>query len=62
MPKRKIFISYHHADQDEVEGFLDEFDDSFIAEVLGVSDEDDFIDSDDPDYIMRRIRDRKTDV
>jgi hypothetical protein len=53
-----VFISYHQDDQDEVEEFLDEFEDSFISKVLGVSDEDDFIDSDDTDYIMRRIREK----
>ena len=58
MPKRKVFISYHHEDQDEVDDFLDEFEDSFIPKVIGVSDEDDFIDSDDSDYIMRRIREK----
>ncbi len=59
MPKRKVFISYHHDhDQDEVEAFLDEFGDSFIAKVIGVSDDDDFIDSKDSDYIMRRIREK----
>lgn len=58
MPKRKVFVSYHHDDQDEVEDFLSEFEDSFTAKVLGVSDEDDFIESDDSDYIMRRIREK----
>ena len=58
LPKRKVFISYHHDDQDEVEEFLVDFEDSFIPKVLGVSDEDDFILSDDPDYIMRRIREK----
>jgi len=56
--KRKVFISYHHDDQDEVEDFLDKFEDSFISKILGVSDEDDFIDSDDTDYIMRTIREK----
>lgn len=58
MTKRKVFISYHHDDQSEVEDFIDEYEDSFIPKIVGVSDEDDFIDSDDADYIMRRIREK----
>lgn len=30
----------------------------FIPRVIGVSDEDDFIDSEDTDYVMRRVRDK----
>jgi len=54
--RHKCFISYHHDDQDEVEAFVDTFGDVFIAKALGVSSDDDFIDSDDKDYVMRRIR------
>lgn len=54
--RHKCFISYHQEDEDEAEAFIDTNGDIFIAEVLGVSDEDDFIDSDDTDYVMRRIR------
>ncbi|MFG3602532.1 TIR domain-containing protein [Micromonospora chersina] len=56
--RRKCFISYHHADQDEVEEFVESFGHLFIARILGVSDEDDFIDSDDTDYVMDCIRER----
>lgn len=55
--RRKCFISYHHADQAEVEKFLRTFDDvrdTFIKRALGVNY--DLIDSDDSGYIMRRIR------
>lgn len=54
--RHKCFVSYHAADRDEVEDFLDEFGSEFIAKTVGVTDEDDFIDSDDTGYIMDRIR------
>lgn len=54
--KHKCFISYHVDDRNSVQSFLDEFDDVFIAKELGVTDDDDFIDSDDEDYVLRRIR------
>ena len=53
----KVFISYHHADQDEVDSFIEKYDHQhqvFISRVLGVSQ--DIIDSNDTDYVMRRIR------
>ena len=57
--RRKCFISYHHADQDEVDAFIRTFDhlhDAFIARGLGQEMEKDIIDSTDTDYVMRRIR------
>lgn len=54
--RHKCFISYHQEDEDEAGSFIDTYGDVFIAKVLGVSDEDDFIHSDDTDYVMRRIR------
>lgn len=56
--RHKCFVSYHAADRVEVEDFLDEFGSEFIAKTVGVTDEDDFIDSDDTGYIMDRIRTR----
>lgn len=56
--RRKCFISYHVDDATAVEQFLDDFDDAFIPKVIGVSDYDDFIDSQDPGYIMRRVREK----
>lgn len=56
--RHKCFVSYHHADQVEVEKFIDTFGDVFVAKALGVSDEDDFIDSNDTDHVMRRIREK----
>ena len=58
--RHKTFISYHHDDQEEVDKFIETFDhdrDVFIARAVG-SDQtmDELIDSDDDDYVMRRIR------
>ena len=55
--RRKVFISFHHDDQKEIEKFIEEFDekkDIFISRALGMSS--DIIDSNDTDYVMRRIR------
>ena len=57
--RHKVFISYHHDDQDEVEQFIETFDNErkvFIARALGIGMEQDIIDSDDTDYVMGRIR------
>ena len=59
MTRHKCFISYHHADQDEVDEFVRTFDterNAFIARGLGLEMADDIIDSDDTDYVMQRIR------
>ena len=56
--RHKCFISYHQKDEDEVRAFIEEFSEVFIAKVLGVSDEDDFIDSTNTDYVLRRIREK----
>src|SRR4051812_34087302 len=56
--RHKCFVSYHHADQAECEQFIDSFEDVFVPRVLGVSDEGDFIDSDDSDYVMDEIREK----
>lgn len=57
--KRKIFISFHQSDRKEVDAFIDTFanrEGIFIPKVLGVSDNDDFINSDNPEYVMSQIR------
>ncbi len=56
--RHKCFISYHHADQDEVDDFVSTFDhdrDVFIARGLGQEMSQDIINSDDVTYVMRRI-------
>jgi hypothetical protein len=54
--RHKCFVSYRVTDIDEVERFLDDFGTEFIPRSVGVTEEDDFIQSDDDDYIKRRIR------
>jgi hypothetical protein len=54
--RRKCFVSYHTADADEIIAFLDDFGEIFIPRTIGVTDEDDFIDSDDTNLIMNKIR------
>ena len=58
--RHKTFITYHRDDQEEVDKFIETFDherDVFIARAVG-SDQtmDDLIESDNDDYVMRRIR------
>lgn len=57
--RHRCFISYHHFDEDEVDEFIRTFDhdrDAFIARGLGQEMSQDIIDSDDTNYVMRRIR------
>ena len=54
--RHKCFISYHVADLDEVKIFVDNFGEEFIPVTVGVTDEDDFIDSENEDYIKGKIR------
>jgi hypothetical protein len=58
-PKRKVFISSFHADQAEVDTFIyrwSTLEGVFTAKALGTFHNDDFIDSDDPEYVMSEIR------
>src|SRR5882724_13225766 len=54
--KRKVFVSHSHPHELENDEFLERFADDFIPKVLGVGDNDDFIDSTDTEYAMQRIR------
>jgi len=57
--KRKVFISHYKGDKVEVEAFIEEFANKhkvFTPNVLGANDNDDFIDSADPAYVMTQIR------
>jgi hypothetical protein len=54
--RRKCFVSYYAGDKVAVEKFLTDFGDVFIPKIIGVTDSDDFINSDDSDYVMSRIR------
>lgn len=61
-PRRKVFISYFKGDKLWADKLVNDYGQSgtgvFIPRVVGVTDEDDFVDSDDVDYIMQAIRDR----
>ena len=60
--RRVIFVSHSHLHEMETKQFLREFHGVFIARHIGVSDRDDFIESPDPDYVMRRIREKHIGV
>ena len=52
--RHKCFISYHKDDQKDVNDFCEKFSGSFI--LRGITMEEDIIESNDTDYVMRRIR------
>lgn len=57
--KRKVFISHYKGDRYEVDNFIQRFaneEQVFTPYVLGANDNDDFINSNDPEYVMRKIR------
>lgn len=54
--RRKVFISHYGVDRDAVRSFIDKWSGVFIAKEIGVYDDADFIDSDNDDYVMSRIR------
>lgn len=56
--RRKVFVSYHAADADEVVAFVESYGHTFIPRTVGVTDEDDFIDSTNTDYILDKIREK----
>jgi hypothetical protein len=56
--RRKCFVSYHVVDEHEVAKFIEDYGAVFIPTVVGVTDDDDFVDSEDTDYIMARIREK----
>jgi hypothetical protein len=57
MVTHQCFVSHHKANAAQVTKFIDDFSDVFTARAIGVSDVDDFIDSDNTNYVMQRIRD-----
>jgi len=60
--RRKVFISYFKGDRPWVDALVKGYGQSglgiFIPSVVGVEGEDDFVDSDDPEYIASVIRER----
>ena len=56
--KHRCFVSYHEANSTAVKSFIEEFSDVFTAKTVGVTDDDDFINSENKEYVMRRIREK----
>jgi len=59
--KRRVFISHYRGDRTEVDAFIDRFANQlgiFTPYVLGANDNDDFINSNNTDYVMNQIRER----
>lgn len=54
--KRKVFISHFREDRKEVDAFIQRFENVFIPKVLGANDNDEFMNSTNPEYVMQRIR------
>lgn len=54
--RRKCFVSYFAGDTDEVDKFVSDYKEVFIPKIIGVSNGDDFIDSNNSDYVMSQIR------
>lgn len=59
MARHRVFISYYHEDQVEVNNFINTFDKDrnvFTYRALGALDDINLMDSTNTDYIMSRIR------
>lgn len=54
--RRKVFISYHVDDEEQVRTFVSEYKDYFHFRCVGVTEKHDFVDSSSDEYIKRRIR------
>ena len=54
--RRTVFISHSHLHESESKAFLREFGSVFIERHIGLSNKNDRIRSNDPDYVMGRIR------
>jgi hypothetical protein len=57
--KRRVFVSHYRGDKNEVDEFIDIFANRlniFTPYVLGANNNDEFINSNNPEYVMRRIR------
>lgn len=57
--KRRVFVTHYRGDRTEVDNFINYFANQlgiFTPYVLGANDNDDFIDSNNPEYVMTRIR------
>lgn len=54
--RRKVFISHSHLHESESKAFLREFSSVLIEKQIGLSEKQDRIQSNNPDYVMRCIR------
>jgi hypothetical protein len=57
--RRKVFISHYKGDRQEIDNFIQKFANEekvFIPYVLGANENDDFINSTSPEYVMTQIR------
>ena len=57
--RRKVFISHYKGDRKEVDAFIQKFatiERVFYPYVLGANDNDEFINSTNPEYVMTQIR------
>jgi hypothetical protein len=55
--RRKVFISHYHGHREWTDAFLRDFGDVFIRRSVGAFGDDNLINSGNPEYVMRRIRD-----
>lgn len=56
--RHKCFLSYAAADIEQVSHFVEQYGATFIPRVVGVSEDDPFVDSDDDDYVLAQIQSR----
>ena len=54
--RHKCFLSYYSEDADEVLEFVEKFKEVFIPKIVGISEDDSWINSDDDEYVMDTIR------
>lgn len=54
--RRKVFLSHYHLHSDWTDAFLRNFGDVFIRRSAGALGDDNLINSSNPEYVMRRIR------
>ena len=54
--RRKVFISHFHAHQSETDQFLRDYGDVFIRKTVGALGDENYINSNDTEYVMQRIR------
>lgn len=57
--RREVFVSFYQGNKTEVDNFINKWaaqETVFIPRALGISNNDDLINSDDPEYVMSQIR------